>query len=329
MVFINIQSTPLEDTAGLANAVNGQKQFGRGRGNSFSQGRGRGNRRYCTFCERTNHTVDTCYKKRGYPPNRGRGGGNSYANMIDGDDADSKIQTASTSRNEESAGVTLTKDQYQNLMSLLEKSNLETKCSANVVKGINYSSFIGGSSCYANFDNKHADTGWIIDTRDTHHTCFDLKWFSNCTKIEPMRVNLPNGNTTLAHCRGQIRLSQELSTDNVLYLPQFAVNLISASKLIKEQNCILHFEANECIIQEKNSLKKIGLAEERHGLYYLKIDEKHNQVSVSNVFASANSNKEHVPDGIMWHLRLGHLSKDRMMCMNKLYSYVSTSPHCL
>jgi hypothetical protein len=154
-----------------------------------------------------------------------------------------------------------------------------------------------------------------------------MKWFSNCTKIEPISVNLSNGNTTLAQCRGQVRLSQELSIKNVLYLPQFAVNLIYASKLIKKQNCILHFGANECTIQENNSLKKIGSAEERHGLYYLKIDEKYNLALVSNVSVPAKSNKEHVPDGVLWHLRLGHLSKDRMMCMNKLYSYISTSPH--
>jgi len=105
------------------------------------------------------------------------------------------------------------------------------------------------------------------------------------------------------------------------------VNLISLSKLIKEQNCILQFEADVCIIQKRNNLKKIGLVEERHGLYYLKIDDKNNQVSVSSVSASEKLHKEHVPDGVLWHLRLGHLSKDRMMCMNKLYSYVSTSQH--
>jgi len=208
--------------------------------------------------------------------------------MVDGEDAKSKVQTTSTSRNEESAGVTLTKDQYQNLMSLLEKSNLVTKCSTNVVKGIIYSSFSGGNSCYANFDNNHADTGWIIDTGATHHTCFDLKWFGNCTKIKHISVNLPNGNTIKAHCRGQVRLTQELSIDNVLYLPQFAVNLISVSKLSKEQNCILQFEANECLIQEMNSLKKMGLAEESHGLYYLKVDERNNQVLVSSVLLQKN-----------------------------------------
>jgi len=47
--------------------VNGQKPFGRGIGGSSYQGRGRGNGRVCSFCERIGHTVDTCYKKHGYP----------------------------------------------------------------------------------------------------------------------------------------------------------------------------------------------------------------------------------------------------------------------
>lgn len=105
------------------------------------------------------------------------------------------------------------------------------------------------------------------------------------------------------------------------------MNLISVSKLMKEQNCMLQSEANEYIIQERSSLKKIGLAKERHGLYYLKIDGRNNQGSGSSVSASEKSHKEHMPDGVLWHLRLSNLSKDRIMCMNKLYSYVSSSQH--
>lgn len=73
-------------------------------------------------------------------------------------------------------------------------------------------------------------------------------------------------------------------------------------------------------------MRKIGLAKERHGLYYLKIDEK-SEVSVSNISVPAELHKEHTPI-VLWHLRLGNLSQDRiMMCMNKLYSYVPITPH--
>lgn len=34
-----------------------------------------------------------------------------------------------------------------------------------------------------------------------------------------------------------------------------------------------------------------------------------------------------MPSGILWLLRLWHLSHDRMQCMNKLYSYISVSSH--
>ena len=71
-------------------------------------------------------------------------------------------------------------------------------------------------------------------------------------------------------------------------------------------------------------MRRIGLAKEIHGLYYLKTD---GAVSVSSVSASEQSHKEHVPDGVLWHLSLGHLSQDRMICMNNLYSYIPISSH--
>ena len=112
----------------------------------------------------------------------------------------------------------------------------------------------------------------------------------------------------------------------MLYLPAFAVNLISVSKLCKEQDCIVNFEANLCIIQEKKDMRKIGLAEEIDGLYYLKAEKKtKNQAKISSICVSNNKSTSIVPPGILWHLRLGHLSHDRMQCTNKLYSYISVS----
>lgn len=39
-----------------------------------NQGSGRGRNRVCTHCRRTNHTVETCFLKHGYPPSfKGKG----------------------------------------------------------------------------------------------------------------------------------------------------------------------------------------------------------------------------------------------------------------
>jgi hypothetical protein len=89
----------------------------------------------------------------------------------------------------------------------------------------------------------------------------------------------------------------------------------------------LNFEANMCTIQDMKSLRKIGSAEERHGLYYLKVENRKHEASISSISGLAESAKKNVPAGILWHLRLGHLSQDRMLCMNKVYSYIAVSPH--
>jgi len=252
---VSSPTIPVDDKAsGLVNAKDGQRQFGRGRGDSF-QGRGRGNTRVCSFCNRTNHTVETCYKKHGYPPNWGRGGGNSFAkaNFVDCEDAESKGST-SIGKSDEN-GMMLTKDQYQNLIALLERSNVEAKGSANMVKTNSSGANIGGNLFINNVSINVDENGWIIDTGATHHTCHDLSWFTTYSEIQPISVTLPNKNIVEACHKGNVKLSDSLHIHNVLYLPEFVVNLISVSKLCKEQDCIVNFEANQCIIQEKKDMR--------------------------------------------------------------------------
>jgi len=82
-----------------------------------------------------------------------------------------------------------------------------------------------------------------------------------------------------------------------------------------------------CIIQERKGLRKIGSAEKKHGLYYLLIDDRQREVSISSVSVLEEPSKKNVPVGVLWHLRLGHLSQDRMICLNKVYNYIDVSPH--
>ncbi|XP_073225735.1 uncharacterized protein [Cicer arietinum] len=105
----------------LVNAVDGGRSYGRGRSGG-PQGRGRGNGKICTYYSKIGHTVETCYKKHGFSLNFGRD--NNYAaNYIEVELWDEKGATSSSSRAEEKV-VTLTKDQYQSLMALLEKKQL-------------------------------------------------------------------------------------------------------------------------------------------------------------------------------------------------------------
>ena len=57
----------VETSASRGRGVRGRGRFGSSGGRSYS---GRGNStRVCSFCRKTGHLVDSCYKKHGYPPN--------------------------------------------------------------------------------------------------------------------------------------------------------------------------------------------------------------------------------------------------------------------
>src|ERR1044072_9743231 len=88
----------------------------------------------------------------------------------------------------------------------------------------------------------------------THHICNNLDWFLKHDKINPIMVNLPNGNSISTSVGGDVKISKDFVIQGVLYLPQFEVNLISVSKLCREQNCSLVFEINRCTIQERKVL---------------------------------------------------------------------------
>lgn len=123
-----------------------------------------------------------------------------------------------------------------------------------------------------------------------------------------------------------MKLSNELNIKDVIYLPQFEVNLISISKLCREQDCKQVFKTNKCVIQENKNLIRIGSARELDGLYYSKASQRDSNICfVSRIFS--NKKIDDVAPAILWHLRLGHLSYDKMKCMRKLYSYVPNSIH--
>lgn len=112
---------------------------------------------------------------------------------------------------------------------------------------------------------------------------------------------------------GKVKIHEKLVIDKVLYLPGFNVNLISVSRLSKDHNCMIMFEDDSCIIQERGTIRKIGLAKQLDGLYYLKSIQ---------VKLSASVNAIDIDPSRLWHLRLGNLSHDRTKVLKKKYSYI-------
>ncbi|GAU51620.1 hypothetical protein TSUD_132330 [Trifolium subterraneum] len=118
------------------NSYAGRSQSNRGRGyrGGGRQSTGRGNHgkgnRYCTHCGQTNHVIDDCWKKYGYPPHmqhlqNKHGAVNSctHANANNGDDEDTQTVTYEEENVDSEAGkMLLTPAQQKALIALLQGS---------------------------------------------------------------------------------------------------------------------------------------------------------------------------------------------------------------
>jgi len=75
-----------------------------------------------------------------------------------------------------------------------------------------------------------------------------------------------NGNHVFSSFSGTIVFNNKLHLTNVLYVPQFAFNLISASKIILTLNCSLIFSSAHCLIQDNQTKERIGLVYAKDGI---------------------------------------------------------------
>ena len=102
-------------TAGGSNQnVSGNgKKFVKGKSVKWQQNEGK----LSSFCNKTGHTVDTCFKKHGYPPHFQKG---SAVNNISSDDCDN--EELPDEESQQTTNFSLTKDQFEDLMALLKQS---------------------------------------------------------------------------------------------------------------------------------------------------------------------------------------------------------------
>jgi len=66
---------------------------------------------------------------------------------------------------------------------------------------------------------------WILDTGATDHVTCDMSLFLTYYEIEPVKVRLPNNTQVIAKCVGTIVLSEDFIIYNVLFIPEFALNI--------------------------------------------------------------------------------------------------------
>jgi hypothetical protein len=105
---------PNDESQTLINVAD-SKRFG-ARNNAFKHGV-----RVCTFCSKTNHTVENCFKKHGVPPHMQKQFQNSANNVASDGNNDGSSSHGADIKSDNSP---MTQGQISALMDLLQKSSL-------------------------------------------------------------------------------------------------------------------------------------------------------------------------------------------------------------
>jgi hypothetical protein len=239
-----------------------QSTYSRSAGNPSRFGKppfARKDRPTCSHCGLHGHTMEKCYRLHGFPPGFKFTKGNN--------DVDS--HSANQVSESESPSITLPiiQEQIQQLFSMLKphsegvslvnqvgspQAHPVPHMSGKILTSSNLSKFSEHSvfsSIYSfQVASQLVNHLWIIDTGATDHMVCSISFLTTITATISKSVKLPNGQfASVTHVRN-VKISASLTLTNVLCVPSFSFNLISASKLTKLFSSCLIFLANFCFI---------------------------------------------------------------------------------
>ncbi|KAJ4755428.1 Retroelement pol polyprotein-like [Rhynchospora pubera] len=263
----------------------------------------------CTHCGKTGHEVTQCFEIVGFPEGWGRGGrgnghggrnggrgrgrGHASAHAVVGAVNNSVNAPASgknaTGQNASGHGAPtgsvqsipgLSNSQVQQIMAILSNSNISNSGASN-----------------EKLCGKKSNLNWILDSGASHHMTGEFTYLQDVCDVAPSLVGLPNGAQTVAKQEGCVVLNGGLVLNRVLYVPTLKCNLISLSKLINDNGCIVTFTNELCAIQDRNMRMVTGVGELKDGVYY------YHQPTSAQVFHTSGGNTYE-----LWHRRMGHPS---------------------
>ncbi|GJV13453.1 cysteine-rich receptor-like protein kinase 8 [Tanacetum coccineum] len=194
------------------------------------------------------------------------------------------------------AKMDLLQNQLNQVLLMMQNNNAETSTSGSC-------NFMAGKRLIAHFITKSKEI-WIIDSGATDHICISISLMHNIiTCINPIIINLPNGQTITCTTIGSVTLQSNITLHNVLYIPTFTYNLISISKILQNTLKTITFTHNSCIFQDHNRLTTQGtLCGDLYILPTSSTTTEFSPPSLSSTILSNTSNSS------VWHARLGHPS---------------------
>ncbi|KAK8346101.1 hypothetical protein V6Z12_A07G191700 [Gossypium hirsutum] len=81
------------------------------------------------------------------------------------------------------------------------------------------------------------------------------------------RICIADGSYSPVAGVGEVQITENFSLDKVLHVPNLFCNLLSISKLTKDEKLLAEFSTIGCVIQKQKSGKMIGTTKVDDGLY--------------------------------------------------------------
>lgn len=149
--------------------------------------------------------------------------------------------------------------------------------------------------------NSYSGPEWFLDSRATHHVTNNLNSLSSYMPYEGFdTLHIGNGTGMEIQNIGSTQLkfsTYSFLLKDVLHVPSFTKNLLSLSKLLRDNDILIEFGSNFCEIKERRTLRTILQVRLLSGLY---------MVSPSSFSPQACFGERVSAD--LWHTRLGHPS---------------------
>ncbi|KAL0451427.1 UNVERIFIED_CONTAM: Retrovirus-related Pol polyprotein from transposon RE2 [Sesamum latifolium] len=173
---------------------------------------------HCTHCHKKGHARESCFQLHGVPEWYKTLGDKkkkerSFAANVESKDAGEKTPSHNVA------------DIVAEVLKAMNKDNVPSDPLTNFAN-------------YAQFDHKFAgntitpsDIGancWIVDSGASNHVYGNINLFHSYTKSTNHHfIHLPDGSKKLVQYVGTMNLTHNITLENVLFVPQFSVNLLS------------------------------------------------------------------------------------------------------
>nr|XP_043611556.1 uncharacterized protein LOC122583197 [Erigeron canadensis] len=202
----------------------------------------------CTYCGEDGHSFDQCFERIRYPDRykgkkgkKGKKGGFKMAAQVTtGYEGETPFDLPF--ENEISAGNAgldpkLINAMYQEVFKMFKEKSVQDNGTPSTSAGHTCISCYVTSFALTSVGNKTILTiEWIIDTGASNHMTSHFHLFISTRQLKThILVHLPNSKTIPVYTVGQVKLSESLTLEDVLYVPEFEFSLLSVGKLLVTQ----------------------------------------------------------------------------------------------